>query len=86
MAAARGAGTAYPPGAAELTPFLSGMRVVRSLVFCVLFSRSLFVIWSFFFAILLLVCLFLVILLLVRLEIHPSHLQTRSSLFKVIIS
>jgi hypothetical protein len=28
----------------------------------------------------------LVILLLVRLEIHPSHLQTRSSLFKVIIS
>ena len=76
MAAARGAGTAYPPGAAELTPFLSGMRVVRSLVFCVLFSRSLFVIWSFFFA----------ILLLVRLEIHPSHLQTRSSLFKVIIS
>ena len=49
MAAARGAGTAYPPGAAELTPFLSGMRVVRSLVFCVLFSRSLFVIWSFFF-------------------------------------
>jgi len=36
------AGTAYPSGAPESTPVFSGVRVTRSLVYCVVFCRSLF--------------------------------------------
>jgi hypothetical protein len=41
-----GSAPAYPPGASEFT---SGFYVAQSLVFCVMFCRSLFVIFSFFF-------------------------------------
>ena len=44
-----GAGHAYPSGAAEFTPVFSGIRVSRSLVFCVVFCRSMFlsfVVWT----------------------------------------
>jgi len=46
-----GAGTANPFGSPEFTPGLSGVRVtgIRSLVFCVMFCRSLLVLLSFFF-------------------------------------
>jgi len=44
-----GAGTAYPSGALEFIPGFSGIRVARSLVFCEMFCRSLFVLLSFFF-------------------------------------
>ena len=44
-----GARTAYPSEAPEFTPGFSGVRVARSLVFCVVFCRSLFVLLSFFF-------------------------------------
>jgi hypothetical protein len=37
MDATSGAGTAYPSGASEVTPCFSGVRVTRSLVFCVIF-------------------------------------------------
>ena len=47
-AATCGAGTAYSSGAPELTPSFSGVRVARSLVFCVVFRRSLFVLLSIF--------------------------------------
>jgi hypothetical protein len=40
-----GTGTAYPSGASQM---FSGVRVARSLVFCVMFCKSLFVILSFF--------------------------------------
>jgi hypothetical protein len=43
------AGVAYPSGASEFTPVFSKVRVVRSLVLCVVFCRSLFVLLSFFF-------------------------------------
>ena len=43
------AGTAYPSGAHEFTPCFSGVRVVRALVFCVVFCGSLFLLLSFFF-------------------------------------
>ena len=37
------AGTTYPSGASEFTPVLSGVRVTRSLVLCVMFvDRCLF--------------------------------------------
>ena len=39
--AANGAGTVHPSRAPEITMFFSGVRVVRSLVFCVMFCRSL---------------------------------------------
>ena len=47
-------GTAYPSGASELPSVLNGFRDIRSLVFCVVFCRSLYVlclltIASFFF-------------------------------------
>ena len=54
--ATTGAGIAYPSGAPEFTPGFSGVRVTRSLVLCVMFCRSLFVLLYFFF--LLLCCLF----------------------------
>ena len=38
-----GAGTAYTSGAPGFTPSFCGVRVARSLVFCVVFCRSLFV-------------------------------------------
>ena len=38
MGATSGAGTAYPPGAAEFTSCFSGVRVTRSLVLCVCFA------------------------------------------------
>ena len=41
-------GTTYPSGATEFTP-VSGVRVTRSLDFCVLFCRSFFTILFFFF-------------------------------------
>jgi hypothetical protein len=44
-----GAEHAYPAGAHEFIPLVSGVHVVRSFVFCVVFCRSLFVILSLFF-------------------------------------
>jgi hypothetical protein len=44
-----GAETAYPSGAPAFISGFSGVRVTRSLVFCVVFCRSLFVLLSFFF-------------------------------------
>ena len=44
-----GAGTAYSSGAPELTLGFSGVRVARSVVFCVMFCLSLFVSLSFSF-------------------------------------
>ena len=41
--------TVCPSGAPESTPGFSGVRVTRSLFFCVVFCRSLFVPLSFFF-------------------------------------
>ena len=38
-----GAGTAYDSGAHELTQFFNPVRGIRSLIFCVLFCRPLFV-------------------------------------------
>ena len=42
------AGIAYPSGAPGFIPIFSGVRVARSLVFCVMFRRSLFVRLSFY--------------------------------------
>jgi hypothetical protein len=42
-------GTANPSGAHECSPIFSGVRVVRSSVFCALFWRLLLVYLSFFF-------------------------------------
>ena len=39
------AGTAYPSEAHEFTPVFSGIRVARSLIFCVVLCRSLFVLF-----------------------------------------
>jgi len=44
-----GAGTTYPSGAPEITSVLSGACVARSLDFCVVFCRSLFLLLSCFF-------------------------------------
>jgi len=44
-----GAGAAYPSGSPEFTPFLSGVRVARSLVFWVMFYWFLFLLLFFFF-------------------------------------
>ena len=41
------AGTVYPSGAPEFTPGFCGVRVARSLVFCVVLNISLCVILSF---------------------------------------
>jgi hypothetical protein len=49
MGATSGAGTSYPCTAPEFTPGVSGIRVTQSLVLCVVFCRSLFVLLSFFF-------------------------------------
>ena len=43
-----GARTAYPSGTPEFFPGFSEVRVTRSLVLCVMFCRSLFVLLSFF--------------------------------------
>jgi hypothetical protein len=43
------AGTAYPSGGPDLLSVLSRVRIVRSLVFCVRFCRSMFVFLFFFF-------------------------------------
>jgi len=40
-----GAGTAYPSGAPEFTASFSGVGVARSLVYCVVLCRSLFVLF-----------------------------------------
>ena len=40
-----GAGSTYLPGSHEFTPVFSGVRCARSLVFCVVFCRSLFVLF-----------------------------------------
>jgi hypothetical protein len=50
MGGTSGVGTAYPSGAPEFTPwiFVSVVHVVKSLVLCIMFCKSLFV---FFFAI-----------------------------------
>jgi hypothetical protein len=40
-----GAGTVDPSGAPEFTPVFSGVCVTRSLVLCVMFCKSLFVIF-----------------------------------------
>ena len=53
MGVTRGAETAYPFGAPEFTPILSGVHVSRSLVFCVVFCRSLFVLLVIMFFVLL---------------------------------
>ena len=44
-----GGGTAFPSGAPEFTPVFRGVRVARSLVFCVVFFRLLFVLLFFFY-------------------------------------
>ena len=44
-----GKGTAYAPGASEFNPCFSGVRDARSLAFCVMFYRSLFILLSFSF-------------------------------------
>ena len=49
MGVTRGAGTAYLSGVPEFTPGFSGLRVTRSLLFCVMFCGSLFVFLSFLF-------------------------------------
>ena len=54
--ATRGAETAYPSGAHEFTPAFSGVRVVRSLVFCVMVCKSLYVLLPFFFVFFLPLC------------------------------
>ena len=41
--ATSGAGTAYPSEEPKFSPDFSGVRVTRSLVFCVMFCTSLFV-------------------------------------------
>jgi hypothetical protein len=41
--ATRGTGTAYPVSAHEFTPVFGEVRVARSLVFCIMLCRSLFV-------------------------------------------
>ena len=46
--ATRGVGTAYPSVAPEFTLGISGVRVAPSLVFCVMFCRSLFVYFDLF--------------------------------------
>ena len=43
----RGAGTMYPSGAHEFFPVFRRVRVARSFVFCVVFCRSMFVLFSF---------------------------------------
>jgi hypothetical protein len=45
----RGAGAAGASGAPEFTPCFSGVRVARSLVFFVVFCKSLFVLLFFFY-------------------------------------
>jgi len=40
------AGTAFPSGATMFTSVFSGLRVARSLVFCVVFCRSLHVLFT----------------------------------------
>ena len=47
--ATSGAGTAYTYGDIEFTTGYLGVRVTRTLVFCVMFCRSLFVLLSSFF-------------------------------------
>ena len=41
--------TAYPSRTPDFIPVVSGVRVVRSSIFCVMFCRSLFVLLSFFY-------------------------------------
>jgi hypothetical protein len=48
-----GAGDAYPSGAPVLTPDISGVRVARSLLFCVVFYNSVLVLFFHFLAIVL---------------------------------
>ena len=43
MGVTSGAGIDYPSGEPEFTPVFNAVRVTRSLVFCVVFCRSLFV-------------------------------------------
>jgi hypothetical protein len=69
-----GAGTAHSSGAPEFTPVLSGARVTRSLVLCVMFCISLFVLLYFFFWPL--CCLFFDIQILIT---SLWYLQTRLS-------
>jgi hypothetical protein len=40
-----GTGTAYPSRAPEFIPVFNGVRVLRSLVFCIVLFRSLFVLF-----------------------------------------
>jgi hypothetical protein len=55
--ATHGAGTAYPSRAPVFTPVFSGVHFAWSLVFCLMFCRSLFVLSSFLLAIVLFVLL-----------------------------
>jgi hypothetical protein len=48
-----GVGTAYPSGTPEFTLVVSGVRVIGSLVLCVMFCRLLFVLYLFILAIVL---------------------------------
>jgi hypothetical protein len=45
MGATSRAGTEHPSGEPAFTPGLSEVRVARSLVFCEVFCRLLFVLW-----------------------------------------
>jgi hypothetical protein len=49
MGANSGTGTAYPSGDLISSPVFSGVRIGQSLVFCIVFRRSLFLLLSFFF-------------------------------------
>ena len=55
--ATSGAGDAYPSGAPVFTPDISGVRVARSLLFCVVFYNSVLVLFFLFWS---LYCLFLI--------------------------
>jgi len=49
MGVTSGAGTAYPSRIKELIPGFCGVRLAQSFVLCVVFCRSLFVLFSFLF-------------------------------------
>ena len=65
--ATSGAETAYPSGTHEFTPSLSGVNVIQSLVFCVVFCRSL-----------LYQCLYIL-----STKLKPNCITTGTSLFTI---
>jgi hypothetical protein len=47
MGGTSGAGTGYPIGSPEFIPLFNGVHITKSMVFCVVFCRSLCVLLSF---------------------------------------